>query len=310
VSGSLDFLAELLVFLSFGILLFAPTNLEKENWKGWFILITVIVMFIARAINVFGLSFLLNLGRKDKIPFKIQFLLWWCGMRGIVTLLLVLNFHTPNRAMLINTTFVIVFFTNIFIGVITRPIVVRLNVKSTESAANLQDPGHTLPPEYITRAQLNERSAVARWWFIVDNKYLKKAFGGRARIILDDDDVFVRGGEANPKGAEDDDSSSSPKDGEESGDSTSSTASAKFSELDVADTGADVVKIGEQIGEQTLLDRRVGQQQQKSVSTSSERALAMVEEQVLKEDENSVPPASVRHYGTRYGGGDSPGAVL
>ena len=306
VSGSLDFLAELLVFFSFGILLFSPTNLEPENWKPWFILITLVLMFVARAVNVFGLSFLLNLGRKNKIPFKIQFLLWWCGMRGIVTLLLVLNFHTPNRSMLINTTFVIVFFTNIFIGVITRPIVVRLNVKSQESAANLQDPGHTLPPEYITRAQLNERSAVARWWFIVDNKFLKKAFGGRARIILDDDDVFVRGGDsaANPKGADDDDNSSSIKDDTEgeSGDSTSSTASTKqFSELDVADSSSDVVKVGEQ----TLLDRRPEPQ---SISTSNERALAMVEEQVLKEDENSVPPASVRHYGTHRR--DSPGAVL
>jgi len=65
------------------------------------------------------------------------------------------------------------------------------------------------------------------------------------------------------------------------------------------------------IGEQTLLDRPVGP---RVISTSGERALAMVEEQVLKEDENSVPPATKRHYGSthsRFGGkSGSPGAVL
>jgi len=316
VSGGLDFLAELLVFLSFGILLFAPENMDSKNWKPVFIILSLVVMFIARAINVFGLSFLLNLGRKDKIPFKIQFLLWWCGMRGIVTLLLVLNFHTPNRSMLINTTFVIVFFTNIVIGIITRPIVVRLNVKSTESAANLQDPGHSLPPEYITRAQLNQRSAVARAWFIVDNKFLKKVFGGRARIILDDDDVFVKGGDpsANPEGAEEGDvpsiSGSSEADDQETEVATTTTTSSKFSELDIGEE-SDVVRVSE--------SSRFGHRNQgKTVTTSSERALAMVEDQVLKEDENSVPPAPVRHYGSthsRFGGGgaspgESNGAVL
>jgi len=300
VSGALDYLSEMMVFLSFGILLLSRENLVPENWNPWFILVTMVILFIARAVNVFGLSFLLNLGRKEKIPFKIQFLLWWCGMRGIVTLLLVLNFHTPNRYMLINTTFVVVFFTNIVIGIVTRPIVIKLDVKSKEAAANQQDPGHTLPPEYITRAQLNERSKFARWWFLIDNKFLKKAFGGRARIILDDDDVFVRSGEhaANPEGAEEDKSSPRVSTDESDG------GSKKYSELDVAETSVDVSRMGEQTG--------FGSKERKVVSTSTERALAMpIEEEVLKSDENSVPIASVRHYGTNHYGGSastSPGA--
>jgi len=292
VSGALDYLSELMVFLSFGILLLSHENLVPENWNPWFILITLVLLFFARAVNVFGLSFLLNLGRKEKIPFKIQFLLWWCGMRGIVTLLLVLNFHTPNRYMLINTTFVIVFFTNIVIGIITRPIVVKLDVKSKEAAANQQDPGHQLPPEYITRAQLNERSRFARWWFLVDNKFLKKAFGGRARIVLDDDDVFVRGGDAAanpPEGAEE--GKSSPEVSDESEENPH--GSKKYSEFDIADTSVDMSKVGEQTG--------FGSKDRKVVSTANERALAMpIEQEVLKEDEASVPMANVRHYGTNH----------
>jgi len=237
-----------------------------------------VLLFIARAINVFGLSFLLNLGRKSKIPFKIQFLLWFCGMRGIVTLLLVLSFRTPNRVMMINTTFVVVFFTNVVIGISTRPIVAKLNVKAPEAAANQQDPGHTLPPEYITRAQLNERSKFARWWFIVDNKYLKRAFGGRARIILEDEDVFVHANEGNATG--------------EDGKPTDESGAKKMSELDVAETSVDMSGAGE--------ETRFGKGSHKPVSTANERALAMVEEEVLKEDEDSVPLAHGRHYGATH----------
>jgi len=69
------------------------------------------------------------------------------------------------------------------------------------------------------------------------------------------------------------------------------------------------------VSEHSRLDRR---NQGKTVTTSSERALAMVEEQVLKEDENAVPPAPVRHYGSthsRFGGksaspSEANGAVL
>lgn len=116
LSSGLDFLSELMVFVSFGILLFLPENLSAANWNLWFIVITLIMCFVSRACNTFFLSFFLNLGRKQKIPFKCQVIMWYCGMRGIITLLLVLNFRTPNRSVLINTTFAIIFFTNFAIG--------------------------------------------------------------------------------------------------------------------------------------------------------------------------------------------------
>ena len=90
-----------------------------------------------------------------------------------------------------------------------KPLVKAFHVGASEQKANLQDPGLQLPPEYITRSQLNTRSRLARWWFLVDNKFvfqsfflftclqsltlfidrvLKKAFGGRVRILIEDDD--------------------------------------------------------------------------------------------------------------------------
>jgi len=176
-----------MVFVSFGILMFTPDNFTVDGWNGWFILITLVMCFVARACNTFVLSFFLNLGRKQKISLKCQVIMWYCGMRGIVTLLLVLNVHSPHQSMMMNTTFIIIFFTNFVIGLTMRPLVKAFNVGAEEEAANLQDPGQQLPPEYITRAQLNSRSRFARWWFLFDNKVLKKAFGGRVRILIEDE---------------------------------------------------------------------------------------------------------------------------
>jgi len=187
LAGGLDFLSELMVFVSFGILLFIPDNLHGKYWNIPFIIITLIMCFVSRACNTFVLSFFLNLGRKTKIPFKCQVIMWYCGMRGIITLLLVLNFQTPNKSMLINTTFVIIFFTNFVIGLTMKPIVKAFHVGASEDKANIQDPGQQLPQEYITRAQLNTRSRFARWWFLFDNGVLKKAFGGRVRILIEDE---------------------------------------------------------------------------------------------------------------------------
>ena len=53
-----------------------------------------------------------------------------------------------------------------------RPIVKSFNVGAKEEAANIQDPGLQLPPEYITKAQLQSRSRFAQWWFKFDNKFV------------------------------------------------------------------------------------------------------------------------------------------
>ena len=318
VSGALDYLSELLVFLSLGILLFSPGNLVAASWNVKFILTVLAFLFIARAVNVFGLSFLLNLcRRKDKIPLRVQFLLWWCGMRGIVTLLLVLNFHTPNRSMLINTTFVVVFFTNIFIGLLTRPIVKSLNVGSQEAAANLQDPGHALPAEYITRAELNSRSTVARLWFLLDNKVLKKAFGGRARIIVEDeseidaqestrfarpscssefprqphsktsDELDRASGEEEPQDAD-----GEREDESEEGVVPQSTRSARYLELDVTDPHMSRRQLDEEEEASMHEFDHASPYESETIATASERALAMIE------PEPETPVGSVRHYGS------------
>lgn len=195
ISGLLDFVSEVLVFMSFGILLFS-SDLGKGSWNIIFIIIVICSILISRLASVLILVNILNIFRKDKIPFKFQIVLWWCGMRGIVGLLLVLGlddkkFH--NRSLFLSTTYVVIFFTNIVIGILTRPLVANLGVRSEVEGVNTLDPSATMSRVSIDSVK-KQRSAFARWWFIVDNKYLKKLFGGRQRIL---DESNIRSSEVN-----------------------------------------------------------------------------------------------------------------
>ena len=186
IAGLLDYLSEILVFMSFGILLFTTGNFQKDKWNPIFIVIVICSILISRLASVLILTNGLNIFRKEKIPFKFQLVLWWCGMRGIVTLLLALSMDTPNRKLFLNTTYVVIFFTNIVIGLLTRPLVANLGVRSEVEGVNTLDPSATMSKISIDSVKKDkERSAFARWWFIIDNKYLKKIFGGRQRMLDD-----------------------------------------------------------------------------------------------------------------------------
>lgn len=187
IAGLLDYISEILVFMSFGILLFSTGNFNKEDWNIVFIIIVICSILVSRLASVLILTNGLNIFRKEKIPFKFQIVLWWCGMRGIVTLLLALGMDSNsfrNRPLFLNTTYVVIFFTNIVIGLLTRPLVANLGVRSDVEGVNTLDPSATMSRVSIDTVK-KERSAFARWWFIVDNKYLKKLFGGRKRMLDD-----------------------------------------------------------------------------------------------------------------------------
>ena len=74
---TLSYISELFVFIYLGMSFF----LEKgHEFRGGYVMMTLFLCFIARAISVFPLAFLLNMGRKHKLPWKHQLVLWYSGM--------------------------------------------------------------------------------------------------------------------------------------------------------------------------------------------------------------------------------------
>lgn len=54
-----------------------------------FFLLCMIYCLIGRVANIFPLSYLANFGRKQKIPFKMQVVMWFAGLRGAIAFALV-----------------------------------------------------------------------------------------------------------------------------------------------------------------------------------------------------------------------------
>jgi hypothetical protein len=106
-------IAETFVFAYLGMAVFS----FGQQWDIKLIFITLFVMLVARAANVFPLSFLINVARKkNKIPFKHQLMLWFAGLRGAMAFALVLNLPIPSGRVMLTTTLVMCIFTVIFFG--------------------------------------------------------------------------------------------------------------------------------------------------------------------------------------------------
>ena len=74
---------------------------------------------IARALNVIPLSFLINIFAKkaeDKVSYKIQFMMWWAGLRGAIAFALSMQVYWDAGPLIVTTTLMIVVITVVLFG--------------------------------------------------------------------------------------------------------------------------------------------------------------------------------------------------
>jgi sodium/hydrogen exchanger-like protein 6/7 len=134
----LNFVAENFVFVYMGLSLF---SFAHHQWLFGFILFSFVAIFIARVINVYCLSFLLNLGRKKKISFRFQHMLVFAGLRGAIAFALAIrNTSTPNRQLIFTCTLVIVIVTILVNGgfstLALQFLKIKINVEEDDSDYN------------------------------------------------------------------------------------------------------------------------------------------------------------------------------
>lgn len=83
---SMGVLSEYFVFLYIGMGIF--TGRFKEFHFSFF-LFCIFACLLGRVANIFPLSFIANWGRKEKIPLKMQVVMWFAGLRGAIAFALV-----------------------------------------------------------------------------------------------------------------------------------------------------------------------------------------------------------------------------
>ena len=98
------FLAESCVFAYLGMAIFSFSH----SFKPAFVIWTLILCLVGRAINIFPISVVVNKFREHKIDFKKQFIMWFSGLRGAIAFSLAIHlpFSEDKRRVIVSTTLV------------------------------------------------------------------------------------------------------------------------------------------------------------------------------------------------------------
>ncbi|RNA38789.1 sodium hydrogen exchanger 8 [Brachionus plicatilis] len=131
---TLSFIAETSVFAYLGLAIFSFKHIIKPS----VIISSIVWCLVGRACNIFPLSILLNYFREHKITKKMQFIMWFSGLRGAIAFALSLNLpiNNENRQVIITTTLILVLFTTLFLGGSTMPMMKFLNSNSRKPRKN------------------------------------------------------------------------------------------------------------------------------------------------------------------------------
>mmetsp|Transcript_33593 Transcript_33593/g.66073 ORF Transcript_33593/g.66073 Transcript_33593/m.66073 type:complete len:281 (-) Transcript_33593:277-1119(-) len=116
---------------------------SKHNWNFTFIMAVLAICFGARALGTGVLSAVANLGRKRKISWKKQIIIWFSGLRGAIAFTLAVDMKsvarpdntgsgTPYSNQFISTTLAIVFITTFVCGGLTGPLLQCLDLTTEE----------------------------------------------------------------------------------------------------------------------------------------------------------------------------------
>ncbi|XP_069799247.1 sodium/hydrogen exchanger 6 [Dendropsophus ebraccatus] len=163
----LNFLAENFIFSYMGLTLF---TFQNHSFNATFILGTFIAVFLGRAANIYPLSFLLNLGRRNKISPNFQHMMMFAGLRGAMAFALAIrDTATYARQTMFSTTLLIVFFTVWVFGGGTTAMLSCLHIRVGVDT-DLDQMG---VPENERRSTKAESAWIFRLWYNFDHNYLK-----------------------------------------------------------------------------------------------------------------------------------------
>lgn len=110
----LNFLAENFIFSYIGVSMF---SFPKHHFDPIFIFTGFMCAAAGRAINIYPLAALINLGRKPKMPWNFQHMLFFAGLRGAMSFALAIrNTVSDARQIMLTTTSLIVILTVIVQG--------------------------------------------------------------------------------------------------------------------------------------------------------------------------------------------------
>ncbi|XP_032049463.1 LOW QUALITY PROTEIN: sodium/hydrogen exchanger 9 [Aythya fuligula] len=169
----MNFLAENVIFCYMGLALF---TFQNHIFNPLFIFGAFVAVFIARACNIYPLSFLLNLARKQKIPRNFQHMMMFSGLRGAIAFALAIrDTGSQPKQMMFTTALLIVFFTVWVFGGGTTPMLTWLQIRvGVDPDEDLKGQAASQSPSKLDKNTTKTESAwLFRVWYAFDHRYLK-----------------------------------------------------------------------------------------------------------------------------------------
>ena len=185
----LNFMAENFIFSYIGVSMF---TFPKHKFDAPFILASFVAIILGRAINVYVISFFLNLGRRTKITLNLQHMMFLSGLRGAIAFALsIRNTLTEARQMILTTTLLIVIVTVMVCGGSALSLLTWLGIplgqKDDEESAPIASPAGSPPggnnssynsvdggeARAVMQSPPAEKSWVAELWSSFDTKFMK-----------------------------------------------------------------------------------------------------------------------------------------
>ncbi|NWY73456.1 SL9A9 protein, partial [Erithacus rubecula] len=169
----MNFLAENVIFCYMGLALF---TFQNHIFNPLFIFGALVAVFVARASNIYPLSFLLNLGRKQKIPRNFQHMMMFSGLRGAIAFALAIrDADSQPQQMMFTTALLIVFFTVWVLGGGTTPMLTWLQIRvGVDPDEDLKAKAASQSASSLDKNTTKAESAwLFRIWYGFDHRYLK-----------------------------------------------------------------------------------------------------------------------------------------
>lgn len=140
ISETLASSAETVVMIYIGMSMFS----SYTHWDAGFIALGMIFCFISRACNIFPLSFLANLCRTRKIPWNMQFVIFFGGLRGAVSYALSMQLAGSGSEKSVEivqtTTLMIIILTTVLLGGATEPMLRIFKMQNSSNHSNTVTP--------------------------------------------------------------------------------------------------------------------------------------------------------------------------
>ncbi|CAF0974749.1 unnamed protein product [Rotaria sordida] len=170
-----NFLAENFIFIYIGITLFTFPN---HKWDIRFIIISLMIIALARILCVVFLSFLLNLTRDNPIGWRWQMMIIFSGLRGAFAFALAIrNVSTHARSLMYTTTSIIVILTVVFNGTLTAPVLkllkIRTNVNEEIETPSANDRYRNMDDNNTVERRTQSKTWLLKKWSHFDRIFMK-----------------------------------------------------------------------------------------------------------------------------------------